>query len=77
MVTLKIVVRGFLLAFCTFAALLCFDALAKPHDGDPTSVLAATLGVSIETVGIGAGIFSALGITGFIATFQSTPKDSP
>ncbi len=71
---MKIVLRGFLLAFCTFTALLSFDALARPHDDlDPSSVLAETLGLSIETVGIGAGIFSALCITGFIATFQGTP----
>jgi hypothetical protein len=70
---MKIVLRGFLLAFCTFTALLSFEALGKPHsDLDPSSVLAATLGVSIETVGIGAGIFSALCITGFIATFQGS-----
>ncbi|TAF55556.1 MAG: hypothetical protein EAZ61_04255 [Oscillatoriales cyanobacterium] len=68
---MKPVIRGFLLAFCTFTAILCFDTFARPNNNlGPTSVLAANLGLSIETVGIGAGIFSGLCITGFIATFQ-------
>jgi hypothetical protein len=70
---MKPVMRGFLLAFCTFTALLCFDAFARPNkDFGPTSALASTLGISSETVGIGAGIFSGLCITGFIATFQGS-----
>jgi hypothetical protein len=74
---MQILIRGFLLALCTFMAILCFDAFARTHyDLDPTSVLAATLGISIETLGIGAGIFSALCITGFIATFQGSTQDT-
>jgi len=71
----KILLRGFLIAFCTFCAILCFDALARPHyDVDPTSVLAAVLDLEIETLGVGAGILSALSILGFIATFQDETR---
>jgi len=54
---------------CVFFSLLCYHALTykpTPYFENSLSLLADGLGISMQTLGIGAGILSSLCLLGFV-----------